>query len=165
MTDARIRRPLSITVIGIYMLFGASLMPSNIYRGSPAFFMGVVLRGWLAAVFFSAIGTFDAVLGIGLLRLSPWSRMAAIYFFVFRIVNTSLALLVPGSRAHFEEGIDVVRASRGRPPLSSGMIWLGVGVSLFLMVVVLRFLIARKEAFSARAKPRVSGPPISGGAI
>jgi len=165
MTDARAQRPLSITVIGIYLLLGAFLMPSNIHTGSPAFFVGLVFTGWKATVFFLAIGTVGAVLGIGLLRLAPWSGVAAIYFFVFRALNTLAILLVPHSRVRFKEGLDEVRATHGRPPLSSQMIWFGVMAFLVLMVVVLRFLIVRKDAFFGRAKHGVCSPPLSGGTI
>ena len=85
-------RPLSITAVGLYMLFGACLMPINISTHAPAFLLGTDFRGWPAVLFFLAIGTLDAGIGIGLLRFASWSRMAAIYFF-FRILNTAITFL------------------------------------------------------------------------
>jgi len=45
--------PLSISAIGLYMLFGACLMPINIFMHAPAFLMGFDFRGWEATSFFS----------------------------------------------------------------------------------------------------------------
>jgi hypothetical protein len=161
----RAQRPLSIMVIAIYMLFGACSMPGNIYTHSPAFLMGLVFRRWSAILFFVVIGALDAVIGIGLLRLAPWSRIAAIYFFLFRALNLLFTLLFPNSRASFKEGVDVVRALRGRPPLSWSMIGFGAAVYLCIMVAVLWFLVTRKEAFCGRPKPQLSRPPMSGRAM
>lgn len=161
-SQTRAQRPLSITVIGLYMLFGAYSMLTNVFTHAPAFLLGLDFRGWKAAVFFLAMGTLDVVIGIGLLRLTPWSRVLAIYFFLFRALNTLLTLALPVSRARFEESVDVLRASRGRPPAPWPVIWFG---TVFYLCLVLWFLITRKEAFFARPKPQVSGPPIVGGAI
>ena len=65
-------------------------------------------------LFFLAIGTLDAGIGIGLLRFTPWSRMAAIYFFFFRILNTAITSLLPGSYARFEDEVAAVEVSLGR---------------------------------------------------
>ena len=110
-------RPLSITAVGLYMLFGACLMPINIWTHAPAFLLGADFRDWPAVLFFLAIGTLDTGIGIGLLRFAPWSRMAAIYFFLFRILNTAITFLLPGSRARFEDGVAAVEASLGRRAL------------------------------------------------
>jgi hypothetical protein len=150
MTGTRMRRPLSITVTGLYMLFGACLMPINIYTHGPASMMGMDFRGWRAAAFFVAMGTLDAAIGISLLRLARWSRISAIYFFVFRIVNTSVTFLVPASRSRFEEGVATMRATLGQQPAPGSPAWFGPAAELCVMAVVLWFLIARKAAFAAR---------------
>jgi hypothetical protein len=131
------------------MLFGACLMPVNISIHMPAFLVGVGLSGWPATVFFLALGTLDAVIGIGLLRLAPWSRIAAIYFFLFRIANTSLTFLLPENRERYEEGVGVMRAAMGQQSAPRSPIWFGPVVIVSAMAVILWFLIARKEAFHA----------------
>src|SRR5690242_18066321 len=113
-SQSRAKRPLSITVIGIYMLFAACLMPSNVFSHGPAFLMGGYLGGWKAIVFFVAMAALNAVIGIGLLTLATWSRIAAIYFLAFKIVNGSMTLSLPGSRARFEQSVEALRASQGR---------------------------------------------------
>jgi hypothetical protein len=94
------------------------------------------------------VGTLDAVIGIGLLRLAPWSRILAIYFFLFRAVNTFLTFSFPESRARFEEGVAVMRASLGEQSPRSP-IWFGPVFILSVMGVAVWFLLTRKKAFAA----------------
>ena len=131
------------------MLFGACLMPINIFTHAPAFLMGADFTGWEAAVFFLALGTLDAVIGIGLLKLATWSRILAIYFFLFRLINTLVTFLLPVSRARFEEWIAVMQRSMGAASAPRSPIWFGPAFEVSLMAVVLWFLFTRKEAFLA----------------
>jgi len=145
-------RPLSITAVGLYMLFGACLMPINISTHAPAFLFGGDFRDWPAVLFFLAIGTLDAGIGIGLLRFAPWSRMAAIYFFVFRILNTAITFLLPGSRARFENGVAAVEASLGRASAPHPPLWFGAVLELAVMGLVLWLLLASKAPFARAEK-------------
>lgn len=146
-------RPLSITAVGLYMLFGACLMPINISTHAPAFLLGADFTDWPAVLFFLAIGTLDAGIGIGLLRFAPWSRMAAIYFFLFRILNTAITFLLPGSRARFRDGVAAVEASLGRAGAPHPLLWFGAVLELGVMALVLWFLLTSKAAF-VRAEER-----------
>ena len=139
-------RPLSITAVGLYMIFGACLMPINISTHAPAFLLGADFRDWPAVLFFLAIGTLDAGIGIGLLRFAPWSRIAAIYFF-FRILNTAITFLFPGSRARFEDGVAAVEASLGRTGAPHPPLWFGALLELGVMGLVLWLLLTNKAAF------------------
>ena len=104
-------------------------------------------------LFFVAIGTLDAGIGVGLLRFAPWSRTAAIYFFVFRILNTAITFLLPGSRARFEDGVAAVEASLGRAGAPHLPLWFGAVLELGVMGLVLWLLLTSKAAF-VRAKGR-----------
>lgn len=157
-SDRRVQTPWGAMVIGLYMLFGACLMPINIYLHAPAFLMGVDFRGWKAALFFVAMGTLDAGIGIGLLRLARWSRIVAIYFFVFRMANTFVTFSFPASRGRFEEGVDAMQAALGQRTARRAPIWFAPVFELALMAVILWFLLTRKEAFEA------SGSVCTGGA-
>lgn len=148
-SSRRVQTPWSPTIIGFYMLFGACLMPINIYLHGPAFLMSVEFRGWKAAAFFVAMGTLDAAIGSGLLRLARWSRIAAIYFFAFRMANTFVTFSFPESRARFEEGVDAMQAALGQQAARRSPIWFGPAVELSVMAVILWFLLARKEVFDA----------------
>jgi predicted secreted protein len=146
---SRIQTPLSITAIGLYMLFGACLMAINIFLRAPAFLMGIGFSGWKATVFFLALGTLDAGIGIGLLRLASWSRIVALYFFLFRIINTTLTFLLPGSRSRFEEGIAAMQTALGQQSAPRSPTWFGAVVELSVMAVVVWFLFTSKKAFVA----------------
>ena len=139
-------RPLSITAVGLYMLFGACLMPINISAHAPAFLLGADFRDWPAVLFFLAIGALDAGIGIGLPRFAHWGRMAAIYFF-FRILNTAITFLLPGSRARFEDGVATAEASLGRAGTPHPPLWFGAALELGVMGLVLWLLITSKAAF------------------
>ena len=145
-------RPLSITAVGLYMLFGACLMPINISTHAPAFLLGADFRDWPAVLFFLAIGMLDAGIGIGLLRFAPWSRMAAIYFFFFRMLNTAITFLLPGSRARFEDGVAAVEASLGRASAPHPL-WFGAVLELGVMGLFVWVLLTSKSAF-VRAEGR-----------
>lgn len=148
-------RPLSITAVGLYMLFGACLMPINISTHAPAFLLGAEFRDWPAVLFFLAIATLDAGIGIGLLRFAPWSRMAAVYFFVFRILNTAATFLLPASRARFENGVAAVEASLGRAGAPHPPLWFGALLELGVMGLALWLLLTSEAAF-VRAEGRGS---------
>ena len=153
-------RPLNITAAGLYMLFGACLMPINIWTHAPAFLLGADFRGWPAVLFFLAIGTLDAGIGIGLLRFAPWSRMAAIYFFLFRILNTAVTFLLPGSRARFEDGVAAVEASLGRAGAPHPPLWFGAALELGVMGLVL--VASSHEQSGLRSDRRADGRARSG---
>ena len=129
------------------MLFGACLMPINIWLHAPAFFMGAALNGWKAIVFFVAMGALDAVIGVGVLRAAARSRVAAIYFFVFRAANTLVTFLLPGSRGRFEEGVEAMRAALGQQVTRRSPVWFGAVVELCVMAFILWFLFTHREAF------------------
>jgi hypothetical protein len=143
-----VQKPLSITVIAFYMLFGACLMPINIRAHAPAFLMGFDFHGSRAAAFFAAMGVADALIGLGVLRLAPWSRIAAIYFFLFRAANMSFTFLVPASRMRFEQGVLLTQQSLGlgSAPRHSP-IWFGPAFELTAMALAIWFLLTRKRAF------------------
>lgn len=160
----RVQKPFGITIIAFYMLFGACLMPINIRAHAPAFLMGLSFQGWRAAAFFVAMGMADALIGLGLLRLAPWSRMAAIYFFLFRAANLLVTFLVPGSRMRFEQGVLLTRRSLGlgSAPRHSP-IWFGPAFELAVMALVLWCLATRKAAFAPPGSPAsfsANGEPI-----
>ncbi len=152
MAEPRARTPLSLTAIGLYMLFGACLMPINILMHAPAFLMGLDFRGWKAAAFFLAMGTLDAGIGIGVLRLAAWSRIAAIYFFWFRMANMFVTFSLPGSRARFEGSVAAMQAALGQQSRPRDPIWFGPVFELSLMGLVLWVLLTRREAFAARGE-------------
>ena len=141
------RRPLSITGIGIYMLFGACLMPVNILAHAPAFLLGTDFRGWNATLLFTAMGALDAVIGMALLWLAPWSRIAAIYFLIFRMANMFVTFSFPGSRARFEQGVDAMRVALGQHSARRSPVWFGPIFELALMGAVLCILLTSKQAF------------------
>jgi hypothetical protein len=147
-----IHKPLGIALVGLYMLFGACLMPVNMYAHAPAFLMSFTLSGWTAGAFFAAICLLDAAIGINLLSMTPWSRTAAIWFFAFRIANTAATVVVPGSRLRFEQSVWLTSGRLASAPGSSH-IWFGVAIEICIMVLALWFLATNKAAFLPAGSP------------
>jgi len=79
--------------------------------------------------------------------------MAAIYFLFFRILNTTITFLLPGSRARFEDGVAAVEASLGRAGAPHPPLWFGAVLELGVMALVLWLLLTSKAAF-VRAEER-----------
>jgi len=124
-------------------------MPVNMYAHAPAFLMSFSLYGWQAGAFFAAMCLLDAAIGFNLLTMAPWSRMAAICFFAFRIANTSATFAVSGSRARFEQAVLLTqRATRlGTAAPQASRIWLGAVIEICIMAAASCFLARNKAAF------------------
>jgi hypothetical protein len=139
---------LGVTLVGFYMLFGACLVPINIYAHAPAFLMGFRLSGWQAGAFFAVLCLLDAAIGFHLLTRAPWSRMAAICFFAFRIANTLATFAFPVSRAHFEQAVLLTQRAMnpGAAPEASRL-WLGAVTEIGVMTAAIWFLGRNRAAF------------------
>ncbi|HEV8385754.1 MAG TPA: hypothetical protein VGQ11_12855, partial [Candidatus Acidoferrales bacterium] len=70
--DESPRRPLSIAVIAWHFVAFGLLTPISLWMHFPAFFLGMVLTGWLAVLVYSIYSVLELSIGVGLLRLRPW---------------------------------------------------------------------------------------------
>lgn len=144
---------LGVTLVGFYMLFGACLVPINVYAHAPAFLMSFRLSGWQAGAFFAIMCLLDAAIGFHLLRRASWSRMAAICFFAFRIVNTFATFAFPVSRSHFEQAVWLTqRAMKSGSAPEASRIWLGAVTEICLMAAAIWFLGRNRAAFRPSAR-------------
>jgi hypothetical protein len=144
-------RPISITIIGWYMVVSAFCALSGLFIHIPMYVLGFMMKGWAASLFLLGCGILQLVTGVGLLKLKPWSRSLAIGHFSFFTVNSALMVVLPGSQARFE---GVMRASQEAfgttaqpatmPPIP---LWFGFAFCLPLFAVVLWFLITQKKSF------------------
>ncbi|MGB6877576.1 MAG: hypothetical protein WBD87_16245 [Candidatus Acidiferrales bacterium] len=146
------RRPVSVTVIAVFLLAGAAffplifLYPRN-WRMTMMF--GVFLTGrnmilvsipWFAA---------NVALGIGLLRLRPWARIGTVAYCIVSILNVAL------TARHLAPFMDAVHKAMGipAPPMPAGfmrvMSLVGLVFGLGLNLVAIYFLVTRRAAFHA----------------
>lgn len=154
-------RPLSITIIGWFLLIASALTPLSLLVNSalfrdmqlPFYFLGVFVFGrsayvilvlWMAAQFAAAVG---------LLKLKRWGLFATIGLQCFALANGALLVSIPGHRAKFQQIMETMMASMNArmlqpAPSFNFPVWWGYAVSLPIVAVILWFLITRRHAFT-----------------
>lgn len=90
------KRPLSITVIGVYLLIGGVGCVVVGFFPMPAVLLGLIVSGWPAHLIYLALGILQLGLGVGLIRLWPLARWIAIGYFLFGAANSLVAVVLPG---------------------------------------------------------------------
>ncbi len=156
-------RPLSITVIAWFLLISSAFAPlsllysETVLRGVqiPFCFLGLFVSGWAAFLILLIWMAAQLIAAVGLLKLKNWARLAIIVLQCFGILNILLLVAVPANRIRFQHAMDAAMASMRlqmpQPVSFSFSIWIGMIASLPIFVVILWFLITRKQAFAATA--------------
>lgn len=141
-------RPLSISIIGWWLLTTGVLMVLVAPLRMPASIFIWVATGWPAAAWYVAFGALWVYVGYGLLRLNPTARKIAIAALCFGAANTTVFFLFPGwesrlvtAMARFRVGISVDSRTHF-PALMIVPMVIGLGLPLW-------FLITRRQAFHA----------------
>lgn len=157
-------RPLSITIIGWFLLISSAVSPlllltsRSVFSGVqfPLYFLGFFLFGrsvYLIVVLWMAA---QVVAAAGLLKLKRWGLLATIGLQSLTIVNGTLLLSIPGHRARFLQIMETVMATvNARMPQPAPQfnlpVWLGFAASFPIVLLILWFLITRRGAFSSAA--------------
>jgi len=155
------RRPVSISIIGWYLLISAFLLSLISFLHFPAFLLGFLLKGWSATLIMLLMCVLQVVIGIGLLKLKAWARISSICYFTFFEFNSFAMLLIPGSEARFEEAQTEIQKALAIPPIALNNIpnslhrsmWFGLAIGLPLFAILLWFLITNKRAFEPASQP------------
>jgi hypothetical protein len=154
-------RPISISIIGWYLLTSVFLFPVIFSLHFPLFFFGFFLKGWSAAMIWPTMCLLQVIMGIGLLKLKAWARVISICYFAFFIFNSFAEVLIPGTQARFEEAEVEIQRILAIPPTALGttpnqlhfQMWFGVVFSFLLFGIPLWFLIRTKRAFAPAPQP------------
>jgi hypothetical protein len=154
-------RPLSITIIGWFLLVGSALTPFSVLFNRtffpgvqvPICFLGFFVVGRSASLILFAWMAAQVVASVGLLKLKNWGRRATIGLQCLVVINSILMIGIPENRAKFQQLLEAMTASMGvgmpqRVPFVFPM-WIGIAASLPVVFVILWFLIARKAAFTS----------------
>ena len=143
-------RPLSISVVAWFALVGGALCIAGAFSPFPGTVLGIVVTGWAARAFYVVFAAFEIWLGIGLLRLNPLSRVAAIAMFGFAILNSVLFVVLPGYperlRVTLESMPYALRQPAGYDALSS--IGLSMIFGTLVSAIPIWFLISNRNAFT-----------------
>jgi len=153
------RRPLSIAIIGWYLLITSALSPLFVLffgrffpqRSMPLAFLGHIYFGRVATLILVATAVVQVVAAIGLLKLKNWGRLVTIGLQLLTILNSVLIFGPPASRARFQQVMDTMVPS-GDPQMahaftSSFPAWIGALTAGAVVLVVLWFLFAERKAF------------------
>jgi hypothetical protein len=147
-------RPLSITLIAWYLLISAFIGVLGLSMNPPVFFLGFFFKGSSASILMFVLALLQSFIGFGLLKLRPWGRTLAIYYFQFLIFNSLTMVLIPGTQARFEQAmremLSDMQGTIGTPPPPMHFpIWFGVIFAVPLLGLLLWIVVSRKEAFQA----------------
>lgn len=160
-SDGSRARPLSIAIIGWFLLVGSALTPFSVMFNHaffpgvqiPICFLGFFVVGRSALLILFVWMAAQVVASVGLLKLKNWGRLATIGLQCLVLLNGILMIGIPANRSKFQQLMETMTAS-----MSVGMpqrvpfvfpAWIGIAASLPLVLVILWFLVARKAAFTS----------------
>jgi|HubBroStandDraft_6_1064221.scaffolds.fasta_scaffold285839_1 hypothetical protein len=149
------RRPLSVSIIGYYLLISAPLVGIFFFIKFPVLILWFLLRGPKATAALLAFCIAQVVMGVGLLKLREWARILTISYFAFIALNSLTMALVPSAQARYQEAQVEIQSAMSNSMAGFGTtpapmhipVWIGLIFSLPLIAVVLWFLSASKPAF------------------
>ena len=139
-------RPLSISVIGCYLLIAAAGTALAAAAFRVAVLFGFIVTGWSAVAVYAVYVAAGVYLGIGLLRLHERARLWSIVYFCALAANTAISLTRPGFMEQMR------RAMPGSFPPASAMpqmdrFWVFGLISAATFAVPIWFLVRRRAAF------------------
>ena len=130
-TTARNGGPVSIAIIGGFLMVTTVLGVESIASHGPAMLFGSVFTGWKAATIWLLASAAELYLGIGLLRRNPRSCVLAVCFFLFQFLETVAFLVRPDRESRIADYYHALHAYFQRRP--------GMQVSLNDVYAYLRF--------------------------
>jgi hypothetical protein len=143
-------RPVSITVIACLLFVGTAFFPFLMLMHTPTLFLGKILTGPAAVGILLAFMVAHVGIGVGLLKVQPWARVAGLLYFGFALVNGSLTWLRPDAQELMRTMMKSQSSMFGPVPLIElprayfiVMAILGIVVAAIPMY----FLATRKAAF------------------
>jgi len=161
-------RPLSITIIGWLLLVSSPLALLGMWYSHSMFpstpipicLFGSFVFGRSAILIMVAWMAVQAIAALGLLKLKNWGRLGTIALQCLGILNIVLLVGIPTNRARFQTVMDSAMASvnAGMPPPVPFVFpaWVMMAASLPFFVVILWFLVTRKQAFLSAPQQPVS---------
>lgn len=133
----------------------------------PAVLFTRILTGWPAVVLFGTFAVLQLGIGVGLLRLRPAARMAAIIYFSFVFVNSAVFYFAPGGHARLvalmesqQSMFPWVRLFQRQAEFQfdpTPLLMVGAVAGLVMITVPLYFLVTRKAAYEKAAANLESG--------
>ena len=141
---------LSVKVIaGFFLLSAAGILVLACFP-LPANFLGIVVVGVPGHLLNAACGVVALAIAIGLLKLKPWARKAAIGFCVFYGISTLLFVALPGysqrvnaSLALLPPGVRATQSTHRSPQIVSALV-----MAALIYAIPIWFLVRRRAVFT-----------------
>lgn len=147
-------RPLSITIIAIFLMIGAPACIGSLLwgyslapQGFPVWFLGVRITGPGADFFYVITALIDLALGIGLWRIKPWARTGAIAWGFFSLLNIGCMILRAADLARTMDAMSRTMATPVTFHVPIAFVHIILAFAFIPLLVGLWFLIKRKSAF------------------
>ena len=153
-------RPLSISIIGWFLLITGALTPlflaffSSFYRGLnlPLSFLVFFFFGRSATLLLVAMMAAQLAAAIGLLKLKRWGLFATIGLQCLTLLNFVLIVGIPANRLKFQQVMEAMRSSMDSRMHHAYSFhfpeWIGLVGSLPIIFAILWFLVAERHAFN-----------------
>jgi hypothetical protein len=140
-------RPLSISVIGWYLLISSVFVAAMAVLRMPAFVFGAVITGWGGLAVYTLFAGAQIYLGTGLLHLQEQARLGTIGYFCFTVLNS--VLTVPGSAAKMQIlQREMPRLFPAGVPMQYPQpIWVFVLMGVAFVAIPIWFLVRQRAAF------------------
>jgi hypothetical protein len=146
--------PLSISLVGWFLVLSGCLTFVLALMRQPATFFNLKLGRWGALLIYLAMSVAELYLGIGLLKAKTLSRIIAVYFFLFGLLDSVFFLLHPERAASAAVGIGpiplIIRPPTGGVPVFLG--WLPLIIAVVGTLIPVWFLITRKQRYLASSE-------------
>jgi hypothetical protein len=144
-------RPLSVTIIAwVLVVFGVLIIPISLFIPFPGMLFGVLLKGLAGRLVYPAFGVIEVVLGIGLLRLNPLSRVFAIAFFALAILNAAMSAALPAQS--IREMLAAMPVAAQLPDAGRMIAFMRVSIlpAVLVNAIPIWFLVTRRRFFTSQ---------------
>src|ERR1017187_1761152 len=142
-------RPLSVSVIGWYLLISSLFLAVPAALRLPAFVFGAVVTGWAGLAVYTIFAATQVVLGAGLLRLREPARVGAIVYFCLMALNSMVTWALPGYEAKmqvmFREMPKLFPA--GAPAQMPQPMWVFMLLGIVFVAIPVWSLVRQRAAF------------------
>ena len=149
-------RPLSISIIGWYLLISTLFTATAAILRVPGMLFGAVLTGWVALAVYTVFTAVNLYLGSGLLQLQEPARVGSIVYFLIVAANSVVTVLLPDFPARMRTMQDAfprfLRWSQQQTLPLDG-VWGFALIGAALAAVPIWFLVRRRAAFGRPEEP------------
>jgi hypothetical protein len=142
-------RPLSVSIIGWYLLISALGTALCAILRMPGMLFGVVFTGWSTVAVYTIWTAVQIYLGTGLLQLQESARLGTIAWFGLMIGSSLTSGLLPGYASRMQTLQQAMPAFLRATPPPPGLEGTGglVMMAALLMAIPVWFLVRRRAAF------------------